>query len=427
MPRTYPKKNTKKRKNDFPDTKVTYKKRKRWGNVPIIVVDEHNDAMLPFIDAVAKGKLPSEGVTMLHFDSHPDLGNFEKTNEHVNNLAKGNCSKKNIHSLTDIATWITPLVLAGWLKEVIWCAGHWCHQIEDGTYDLVCGLTNKNKICCASADGDNENNQAIVDYWECDGTAAKLSQLKFKKKWTLHVVKLNKKGKFSDSNFNEILDIVGETPWVLDIDEDFYSCNNPHRDDFEACFGKQNWSQIKRLYDIGSPWDDEYEKILQKKIFLRKEDSFWKNKSVQKLIQGLEENNEKKPKELLEKLRKMLCCYYKKEYPDGVNIEELFNLEEFHVAGLYSGLPHHISRVDEIVQLANSTEELLVSIIAQNRPAFVTLATSRADRYLPDCQAAIIHGMLEQMMELLFDDKVKVNRMDRPKFSIVFADESESE
>jgi len=60
--------------------------------------------------------------------------------------------------LTDIATWITPLVLAGYLDEVIWVAGHWCPQIKEGTYDLICGIDKfDGRLKTCDADGTNES------------------------------------------------------------------------------------------------------------------------------------------------------------------------------------------------------------------------------------------------------------------------------
>eukprot|EP00493_Phyllostaurus_siculus_P027255 UN27602 len=257
--------------------------------LPIFVVDEHNDAMLPFLDAVKNKKLPKSGVKMLHYDSHPDLGNIPKASKYLNDLGRGKVNKNGIHNLTDIATWITPLVLGGFLDEVIWICGSWCEQIQEGTYELVCGIDKKTgKLMTADADGNNKENDAVTDYWDCDGTAGKLSNLKFRKKWTLHVFQHRKDGKLPDEHFYEISEILGDSTWVLDIDEDFFSCNNPHRDDFSACFGARGFSIIKKIYDIGAPWDENLEKIVMEKKFLASEKDYLKNKNVKKVIKGLE-------------------------------------------------------------------------------------------------------------------------------------------
>lgn len=395
--------------------------------LPIYVVDEHNDAMLPFVDALKTKKLPLKNVKMLHYDSHPDLGNISKTSNVVTDLARGKVNKNGIHKLTDIATWITPLVLGGFLDEVIWVAGSWCTQIEEGSYNLVCGLDKKTgKLMTCSSDGDNENNSAISDYWDCDGTAGELRNLKFKKEWTLHVFKHRKDGSLPDNSFYEISSILKDQTWVLDIDEDFFSCNNPHRDDFSACFGSRAFNLIKKIYDTGSPYDQNLEKIVMEKQFLATQKAYLKNKNVKKLIKELNEDDSKKPgRKLMLQFKDILATYYKEDYLEGVNVEQLFELSDFHTAGLYSGLPHHLSKVDLIVELGNAVEEILNELMS-NKPVHITLATSRADRYLPDCQAAIIYDMVDSMMEALYE-KIKVTRMDKPEFSICFAPPSTDE
>jgi len=417
--------NGKKRKaSDAGDTRRK-KRRMKKKKMKVFVVDEHNDAMLPFLDAVKNGQLPKKGVKMLHYDSHPDLGNISKGDKIIEHLAKGKVDKTGLHKMTDIATWITPLCLAGFCDEVIWVAGHWCPQIEEGTYELVCGIDSKKALKTASADGDNENNDAVTDYWECDGTSANLKKLKHCKTWKLHVFKHNKKGELPDESFWEIVEIIGNNPWVLDIDEDFFSCNNPHRDDFSACFGMKNWQLLRKIYDVGQPHDEGIEKFLKNKQFLQSQSKFLKLKPVKSLLKVLKEEGHKDPKKLIQDFRKLLIDHYQKEYPDGVNIEELFNLDDLHTAGLYSNLPHHLTKVKDIVEMGNSIEELLNEFIKkENNPIHVTLATSRADRYLPDCQAAIIHGMLDVMMEAIYKD-VNIIRMDKPEFSINFATDDE--
>lgn len=425
-----PSRKNKKRKAEG-NTNHQAKRRKKSPVEQVFVVDEHNDAMLPFIEAVQSGRLPSSGVKMLHYDSHPDLGNITKADHPstMKKVGKGgkmtNKTKTGLHKLTDIATWITPLALAGYMDECIWVAGHWCHQIDEGSYELVCGIDKDDGLIkTASADGDNESNAAIQDYWDCDGTAGELENLTQCKTWTLHVFKHNRKGQLPDDSFWSIMDILQDSTWVLDIDEDFFSCNNPHRDDFRACFGPEVWNNMKKLYDIGSPYDQSLEKILQKKLFLKNESKFMKCQPVKKIIKALNEEYDN-PENLVLRWYKFLKSSYKKEYEDGVNIEELFNLDDVHTAGLYSGLPHHITRADDIVIMGNGVEELL-NEMKPNNPVHVTLATSRADRYLPDAQAAIIHGMLDSMMEAVYED-VNVVRMDKPEFSIVFAPESDDE
>lgn len=105
-----------------------------------------------------------------------------------------------------------------------------------------------------------------------------------------------------------------------------------------------------------------------------------------------------------------------------IAVKDLVDFDDMHETGQLSTLPHHISGIDEIAAMGNTTYELLASM---DRPEYVTLATSRTDRYLPDCQAAIIHGMLDDMMEDVYED-IEMIRRDKPKYSVCVYDSDEN-
>lgn len=383
------------------------------------VVDLHNGAMLPFVDAVKSGMMPRRGNKMLHFDSHPDLGNIEQASPHLQSVAKGRFPKKAIYKMTDIATWITPLVLANQLDEVIWVCGHWCKQIKPGTYDLVCGLDGRGKLRTADADGTNTSH-AITNYWDCDGAAGKLHLLKPQRRWTLHVVQYQKDGTLHPRDLNLITAVCTGNSWVLDIDEDFFSCNNPYKDSFEASFGARTFQLMKKIYEIGSGPDVAVKNILKKKLFLKPKSEFREHKLVKRVVDAL--NGEDLPgKKLMDGFYDAFSKAFQQPGDSLIPVEDLIDFEDMHETGTLSGLPHHISRVSEIATMGSATQELLTVL---DRPAHVTLATSRTDRYLPDCQAVLIHGMLEEMMQSVYGD-VNIIRSDKPKYSVVVHSDDE--
>jgi len=387
-------------------------KRRRLNPVPVYVVDLHDGAMLPFVDAVEKGDLPKSGVKMLHYDSHPDLGNIEKRSTHLYAAAQGNFNLKGIDSMTDIATWITPLVLSGTLDEVIWCAGHWCKQIKPGTYDLVCGMDKTDgKLKTADADGTNSSH-AILNYWDCDGAMGKLENMNFQKRWKLHVVIYQKDGTLAPKDVKLIQSVIKGQPWVLDIDEDFFSCNNPYRDNFAACFGDRTFRLMQKIYEIGCGPDRSVKQILKQRLFMKSESEYLQHSHTKTVIEALNEENFPGV-QLMKDFRKAFHDFYKKS-KNPIKVNDLIDFDEMHETGQLSGLPHHISRVDEIARMGGSTQNLLKTL---GRPVHVTLATSRTDRYLPDAQAAMIHFMTERMMEKVYKP-VKIDRRDKPEFSV---------
>jgi len=416
----------KRKRSNTSNRKTT--KRKTPNEMPVYVVDLHDGAMIPFVDAIKKKELPKQGCKMLHYDSHPDLGNIERKSSHIIDAAKGKFNKKGVDSLTDIATWITPLVVAGYLDEVIWVAGHWCKQIKEGTYELVCGIGKDGKLKTCDAD-ESRPSSALKDYWQGDGTDSKLSKVRYQRKWLLHVVKYSKDGTLSPKQTELIHNVCVGQPWVLDIDEDFFSCNNPYRDGFEACFGKSTFTLLKTLYDSeiehsGEQNDDDLmKKIFNKKLFVRSSTEYLKHTLVRQMIRILNKAG-KNGKVLMKKFYQIFNHHYQTTgYKANIKPEDLFNFDELNDTGEMTGLPHHISELDEITSMGNTTQRLLKSM---DRPLYVTLATSRSDRYLPDCQAQLIHGMLDEMMETVYK-RVKVTRRDCPKYTINFDEDSTDE
>jgi len=385
--------------------------------VPVYVVDLHDGAMIPFIDAIKSRDLPKHNVKMLHYDSHPDLGNIEKKSMHLIEAAKtGKFNKKGIDALTDIATWITPLVAAGYLNEVIWVCGHWCTQINEGTYELICGIDKKDgKLKTCDADGTNTSH-AMENYWEGDEADGELENLLHKKQWTLHVIQYSKQGTLSEEQISLIRNVCNNEDWVLDIDEDFFSCNNPYKDSFAACFGLRTFNLMKKIYEIGSPGDVALKRILKKKLFLKSKAEFMKHPLVQSVVKVL--NEEGFPgKKLMTDFYVVFNRYF--TLPDDVKkqkikVKDLVDFDVMHETGQLSTLPHHISQIDEIAAMGSTTYQLLKSM---DRPVHVTIATSRTDRYLPDSQAKLIHGMLDDMMDDVYED-IEMIRRDKPKYSV---------
>ena len=99
---------------------------KKSSTTPVHIVEDHH-SVLPIIHrAIAQKLLPFCNISMLHFDSHPDL--LEPDVE----LAESDffCKDKLYNSL-DIATWITPLIYEGHIGAIVWVKPPWSHQIEE--------------------------------------------------------------------------------------------------------------------------------------------------------------------------------------------------------------------------------------------------------------------------------------------------------
>lgn len=100
----------------------------------IYIVEEHNDALEPIYKEIGRRRrLNFSNLTMLHFDSHPDLGLPDT-------LAADSVYDK--HALFDavaIESWILPAVYAGHISTIVWVKPKWSQQIDCGRYEMRIG------------------------------------------------------------------------------------------------------------------------------------------------------------------------------------------------------------------------------------------------------------------------------------------------
>jgi hypothetical protein len=390
---------------------ATNTRRKTWSpykNLEITVIDEHNDALFPIWRAQRKGKMPAKGVKLMHFDSHPDMGCLDeddkdmKRSEVVPKIFSGKFNVDEVHKATCIGTYIPVLVLQGLVSEVTWVCGNWCHQMTPGTYHLVVGRCKKTGRMKMATQGDKRS--AILDYWMSDGTAAKLDELECQRPWTLNVVRFNKGGKMSEKNKQRLVDLFRTGEWVLDIDEDYLSCNNPHGIEFRANFGDETYNDLAKIFDVEVKdyygyWQN-LEKLTTDNVYKLPKGQFLKHDLTQKLMKTLETQNIDEPMDPEEAMLmyQQICL---KVFPRKVdtnkwNCEDIYGNKDITETGEMTCVPHHISQIPEILNMVNDTVDLFCRL--GKRPLLTTVATSRADRYLPDPQAALINTLVLGML-----------------------------
>ena len=120
------------------EKQVAAKRRKRSRSAPVAplrchVVDDHCDALKHIHAAIRRRALPFEGLSMMHWDAHPDL-------MVPRNMAATTCFRPQ--ELYDalgaseggIAEWILPMVFQGHLSKLWWIRPPWARQFMDGHY-----------------------------------------------------------------------------------------------------------------------------------------------------------------------------------------------------------------------------------------------------------------------------------------------------
>eukprot|EP00656_Telonema_subtile_P015569 TRINITY_DN18185_c0_g1_i1.p1 TRINITY_DN18185_c0_g1~~TRINITY_DN18185_c0_g1_i1.p1 ORF type:complete len:197 (+),score=35.65 TRINITY_DN18185_c0_g1_i1:201-791(+) len=107
--------------------------RRRRAGAEFHVVEDH-DEVLPHIHAAIRRKrLPWSGISIVHFDAHPDMLAPEGMDSEVVFDAH------ELYDTTGIADWILPLVYAGHVAQVVWLKPVWATQIDDGQYSFLVG------------------------------------------------------------------------------------------------------------------------------------------------------------------------------------------------------------------------------------------------------------------------------------------------
>ena len=105
------------------------------------IVDDHSDAV-PFILASARAKRIRMGLSLLHFDAHPDLSLSSTPHSGGASSWRAKTLYEDLlsHNEGCIAEWILPLIYCGVIGErVTWIRSPWSRQFADGTYSFEIG------------------------------------------------------------------------------------------------------------------------------------------------------------------------------------------------------------------------------------------------------------------------------------------------
>lgn len=380
---------------------------------------------------------------MLHFDSHPDLANPGSGSHDVDMddsddegegwkdvdsvYNKTYNIRKFYKEATDIATWITPMCLMGHVDVVVWACAWWCDQIPVGRWDLLVGKDKNDGTMKVGCKGDKRHR--CFEYWESDNAVCKEADFEYCREWTLIVCRYNKKLELPKKAIWTLAQEFGEGPWVLDIDEDFFSCNNPFLDQFQDMFGAKMQKLLTKVYNVNDSdaLEDLFE-CFQENKYIKPWSRFVTSKVAKKMLKAMNCDNKKK-------VLRRFHTFLRKTWPSGGfpdseeeefenwEVKDFFNLEDLHECGQLASLPHHISTATEIKKLMNQVDDLIANLC---NPVLVTVATSRLDRYLPDSQAGLIHKLLEDVLRERYETST-VLRLDKPNFSVETDDTQDSQ
>ncbi|XP_071449852.1 UPF0489 protein C5orf22 homolog [Hetaerina americana] len=287
---------------------------KKYKELPIYVVENHNE-ILPFIyRCIGSKHLPFQGNTIVHLDSHPDML-IPKDMK-----AETVWDKYALFDCLSIENWMLPAAYAGHFSRLIWVKPPWANQIEDGSSEFLIGENVKTGQIRLTSD---------KTYFVSEALWCSNKDLKNARKVHLEVITMGKgldKGDTdqdinTESLANRISDhITTDDPaYVLDIDLDFFSTRDP----FRGLYPKADLhSELQKLYYY-HPVNTEDENVLQEAVYKRRsqleelENIFHHLQKNRNLI-GLQDSERlKSVKKVVDKVLAI--------YPDVTNVESTSN------------------------------------------------------------------------------------------------------
>lgn len=172
--------------------------------VEVVVAGPHDRALAWWLAAVRDGRLPREGVTIVHVDAHPDLsvpqGPFPRgfSEDTASILAR-------VH----IASFQLAAVRLGLVDEIVWLRPRWAETFPDGERTFQLGALANGALAV-----DDPSDHYVLDEGYADSALLSDTQ-----PVRLRVLPLDEAAARGG--------LLAESPVVLDIDLDAFATHNP--------------------------------------------------------------------------------------------------------------------------------------------------------------------------------------------------------
>ena len=373
--------------------------RKYFKRVPIYVVEGH-DEVLPFIyRCVGSKHLPYEGNTFVHLDSHPDML-----------IPKGMPAdtvwdKNQLFSEISIENWILPAAYAGHFKHLIWVKPPWANQMADSVTTFSIGKHKDNgsiRLTCPEP------------YFVSEGLYATADELVNTREVTLHVMTIG--GFIEDPGKRDDFTAISsalrqylperDTPYILDVDLDFFSTRNP----FKTLHDQVNlYDKLAPLYAFQRP-DSTDPEVLKEVTGTRNEqltelEGLFGYLEEHRSLQGYE--GEKSARyEAVQLIYREVTSVYKQSDVDWKLI---------HDAGCTrddTDLPDHVTKQNDLDRLITGTFRSFLTALPA-LPTIVTIARSSEDEYCPPEDVDQIQvGVLDELRQRLGEVDVRLTYQD---------------
>ncbi|XP_063241542.1 UPF0489 protein C5orf22 homolog [Bacillus rossius redtenbacheri] len=365
---------------------------KTFKELPVYVVEDHNDVLPHIYRCMGSKHLPLQGNTLVHLDSHPDMM-----------LPRGMPAdtvwdKHELFGRLSIESWILPAVYAGHFRNLLWVKPPWARQMDDGVRHFAIGR------CSRSGEIRLTSTEA---YFLSEGLYCPVEHLEEAKTVSLAVVTLRNtsEDRPAPDNFHVLAGLL-ETflkdenfSYVLDVDLDFFSTKNPFKEMFWF------YDKLKEFYRFHRP---ENEKSLacveccvnKRKLQLSELEALFKHLHKHGSLEDYEDKTVGSFRSVDALVNEVLL---KGEEVDW---------EMVHEAGCTcddTELPHHVSSREDISEMVQSSFTTLLELLP-SKPTVITVSRSSDDDYCPPQDVDFIQGAVLKALDNRFSP-VKVNLM----------------
>lgn len=345
---------------------------KKIHKLAVVVVEYHHHALPHIYRMIGRKKLPFSDGLLIHLDAHPDLVLPPALDPALLR------DPEHVYDVTNIESWILPAVLAGHISRVVWVRPPWSDQLPDGLYQFAVGTRDgQAKVSCAEP------------YFLSECMWAPREELQDVHDLMLTIHTLQDTAKLWLESFDH-------RPYVLDVDLDFYSTQDP----FALMFTAEQVAMLQELYHMETPTERSREVLESaqrkreaqlnalKSLFLQMVDGNDRLSAEGSAGVVLSEEHRELLHRLVDSLQK--CP------PIGAPL----TAELIHDAGCSrdrdSALPHHPSSRREMDALLRATRNFLQRLPAP--PTLVTVSRSTEDDY---CPREDVQFLQDSMLDLL--------------------------
>lgn len=271
--------------------------------------------------------------------------------------------KEKLFDEISIENWMLPAAYAGHFENLVWVKPPWAKQIENGDRNFSIGC---NKIDEKIRVDSKEN------YFVSECLYNDKRDMKNVREVNLFVATIGRKLVQENDDLNEIRIVLNKyknTPFILDVDLDFFSTSNP----FKTIYSKANmYERLKQIYVFEPPKsksDEDIKTAIQKREKLLK-----KLEGIFKTL----DSTRKLPIDISDKITSLydaLTQNYEEKNIDWLLV---------HDAGCTcddTDLPHHVSDEEDLQIMFEAFKNFLK--ILPKPPKIITVSRSTEDDYTP--------------------------------------------